>query len=282
MLKLLITGAQGQIGRALSERATHYPNIQCIPCSRADLDISSLAAINAACLIHHPDIIINTAAYTAVDLAETEQEQASKINFQGASNLALVCKQKNIALVHLSTDYVFNGSSTLPYQETDQTRPINIYGLTKLLGEEAIRSQLDNYIILRLSAVFSPHGKNFYTTMQRLAHTQQQISVVTDQITCPTSAYDIAEAIYLMLGKKWQSGLYHFCSHTPVSWYDFASKIVNRKLLAISSAEYAAAAKRPAYAVLDCSKINEHYGIKQPDWTQALKQFVSTQQENLL
>jgi len=280
--KLLITGANGQLATALQ----HHPlaqSFQLIPCSRAELDITDEAAVTRVLDAHQPTIVINTAAYTAVDKAQNEPSQAMLVNAIGAKNLAQYCGAKRIPLIHLSTDYVFDGKQQRPYQEDDQPHPINVYGETKLLGEQAIREHCGEHVILRISGVFSEFGNNFLKTMLRLANEKETLDVVDDQITCPTYTGDIATALFTIARQPvW--GTYHYCSAPPISWFHFAAEIIAKaqsirtlmvsRVNAISSAHYPTAAKRPAYSVLDCAKIKRDYGLTTPSWQRAVQQIV--------
>lgn len=278
--KVLITGSDGQVANALR----HHPqghSLQLIALSRRELDITNAKSVAQAIAKHQPSTIINTAAYTAVDKAEQEQDSAFKINHDGAKNLAESCQINNIRLVHLSTDYVFDGNQQTAYTEQDTPNPINVYGQSKLAGEEAIRNACDNHIILRVSGVFSEYGHNFLKTMIKLARERKELSIVSDQITCPTYAKDIAASIFMMIKHPIASGTYHYCSADPVSWHDFAIAIIAEAethhpvlveyIKSISSAEYPTAAKRPLHSVLNCEKINAALGVTQPSWIAGIR-----------
>lgn len=268
--KLLITGGNGQLAQALLHHARNN-EFHLISCARNDLDIIDASAITTAIKQFAPDMIVNTAAYTAVDKAESEINAAQLVNHLGAKNLAIACAKQQIPLIHLSTDYVFNGKKTLPYQEEDATNPINVYGKSKCLGEEAVREHCQQHIILRVSGIFSTYGNNFFKTMLKLAQSKTDLRVIADQITCPTHADDIANAIFTIAKSKTAWGTYHFCSAPSTSWHEFAETILNRKIKAITTSEYRTAAKRPPYSVLDCSKIKNVYGISQPSWKEAIE-----------
>lgn len=277
MKKILITGGNGQLAQAL----VNHPQANLftlINLNRSECDIAHPASVSQACDQHTPDLIINTAAFTAVDLAETEREKANEANHLGVMHLARHCQLKNIRLIHVSTDYVFDGESQTPYQEDDTIHPINHYGATKAAGEIAVRKNLENHLILRVSGVFSEVGKNFLKTMLSLAREKEYLSVVTDQTTCPTDAHAIAGAIFSMAAQDQHRGTYHFCSQAPVSWHHFAASIFGsaiadynaefklHTLKRITTQDYPTPAKRPAYAVLDCQKIKRDFGIEQPHW----------------
>lgn len=276
---VLITGSDGQLGNALRAHPA-VGEFQITACGRSNMDITSAASINNAILQFSPDFIINTAAYTAVDKAEKEAELAMSINHIGAKYLAIACKKNQIPLIHLSTDYIFDGTKTSPYLEDDAATPVNLYGESKWLGEQAVREQCEQHIILRVSGVFSEYGSNFMKTILRLAAERKELNIVADQITCPTYAGNIASVIYSIIKKqthKW--GTYHYCDSPPVSWHQFADAIIHQakphhaliveKINAITTAEYPTLAKRPAYSVLDCSKIKKEYGIQQTEWMSA-------------
>jgi len=277
--KILITGANGQLGTCLREHPA-AADFQLAACTRSELDITDIASIERALATHKPDIVINTAAYTAVDKAEQEQAQCSRINHDGAKNIALACQQQHIPLIHLSTDYIFSGTQSSAYQENAGANPPNHYGMSKWLGEQAIQEACEQHLILRVSGVFSRHGHNFAKTIVRLAKERKQLRIVADQMTCPTYAADIAGALFRVAQHLSHWGTYHYCSSDPVSWHHFAEMIIHaarqkeklavEEITAISTAEYPTPAKRPAYSVLDCGKIEKDYGIMQPSWRDAL------------
>lgn len=282
---ILITGGHGQLASALQYHPQAFA-FSLIVLSREQLDITDAASVKKALETYQPDIVINTAAYTAVDKAEIESEQAMLINHYGARELAIACTRKNIPLIHFSTDYIFDGNQLAPYTEESTATPLSVYGESKWLGEQAIREHCPQHIILRVSGVFSEYGNNFVKTIFRLAHEHAELKIVADQISCPTYANDIAEAIYKILSVDEISyGTYHFCSHEPMSWHQFAVSIVaeaetlapvkTQKILPITAAEYGAAAKRPAYSVLNCDKIHFTYGIEQPGTQKAIQTILS-------
>lgn len=263
---ILITGGNGQLAQALKHHtlASHF---HLTMCTRDELDITNPLSIDDVIRKIKPSIIINTAAYTAVDLAEKEHQLAMLINHMGAKNLAIASDKYHIPLMHLSTDYVFDGKSSTAYQEDDMINPINMYGLSKHKGEHAIREYCPKHIILRVSGIYSQYGKNFVKTIQTLAQIKNELRIVADQITCPTHANDIAQAIFTMATHLKKFGTYHFCSDEPISWYQFATHITKAATIhGISSEEHQSIAKRPAYSVLNCRKIATDYGIKQPSW----------------
>lgn len=278
--KVLITGGRGQLATALTKHPL-ADKFSITACTHAELDISQPTSIEFAITKYLPDLIINTAAYTAVDEAEEHASAADKANHIGAGQLALLCNKNQIKLLHVSTDYIFDGSKGDAYDEDDPSCPINIYGKSKWEGEQAIRSNCPNHLILRVSGVFSEYGNNFLKTIYKLARERSTLRVVSDQITCPTYAGDIAGAIWNMCLAPSHKGTYHYCSDEAVSWYDFANEIVNEsrlheklaadEILAISSSEYPTAAKRPKHSVLNCEKIKTTFDINQPSWRDAVK-----------
>lgn len=279
LLKILVTGADGQVGTAIRNQAiTSQHPIAAL--DRTQLDITVMSAIKRAIHQHMPDIIINAAAYTAVDKAEQVPVDAMQVNYYGPKNLAVACQQAGIALMHFSTDYVFSGVHTLPYSEEDPIAPLNVYGKSKWLGEQAVREHLAQHIIIRTSGVFSPQGSNFVKTILRLAQERKILRIVADQVTCPTSANDIANMTLTIANRLSKWGTYHFCSSQGTSWFAFAKQLISvakaqtslnvEHVEAITTSEYAAPAKRPAYSVLDCQKIYDIYGIRQPCWQAAL------------
>lgn len=226
MLRVLITGAEGQLGQALMAQAPS--NIEFIGCSQAELDITDISQIERIFLLKKPHIIINCAAYTAVDKAEDNIEQAYLVNEQGVKNLVRVCKRKNIKLVHLSTDYVFSGKSKSAYKETDLTEPINIYGGSKLAGENALSILNKNALIIRSSWLISTYGHNFFKTILSALESNKDLQVVSDQVGTPTNANVLANWITLALPLFWHGkihGVYHAAAATACSWYELAVEI---------------------------------------------------------
>lgn len=283
-MKLLLTGAHGQVG---SEIVTlcHHENIDLISASHQQCDIVDLNNVDHYLTTHHPDVVINAAAYTAVDRAETEQQLAFNVNTQGASNLAKVCNELSIPLIHISTDYVFDGNSQLPYVETDTPLPQGIYASSKWQGEQAIQEICEKHIIVRVSWVFGAHGHNFVKTILRLAQERDELKIVADQFGCPTYAGHIAEVLINISQqinpqfKQW--GIYHYCDQPATNWYNFAEAIVKsanelfpiraKTIIPITTDEYPTPVKRPAYSVLNCEKMGKNFGIKQGEWDTGLK-----------
>lgn len=281
MTKILITGGQGQLAYELEHLATQH---DVIVLTHTQLDITQHSAVQQAFDTYHPDVVINAAAYTKVDLAEQHSEQAYAVNCTGAKNIAMACTQIHIPLLHVSTDYVFDGTKSSPYLETDPVSPINTYGITKWQGEEVVREYCPQHIILRVSSVFGRHGQNFVKTILRLANERETLRIVSDQTMCPTPAYAIAETLLNIINKP-QWGTYHYCGSEPVTWYDFANLIVQqakehtslrvKHIEPITTADFPTAAIRPAYSVLDCTQFENNFNIKRPHWQTGLKNVIT-------
>lgn len=281
-MKILITGGAGQVAYDLKRLATQHDVF--VP-TREELDIADYDAAYNVIQRIKPDVVINTAAYTQVDRAEQEIQKTFSANFYGPKHLAMICEEFQCRLLHLSTDYVFDGQLNRPYLETDAVSPINVYGESKLRGEEEIQRHCQQHLILRVSAVFGVHGNNFVKTMLRLAHEKEILRVVSDQITCPTPAADIAATLLALCDFK-TAGIFHYCGTNPISWYEFAKQTIAKagryetlhvkEIQAITTSEYPTAAKRPAYSVLNCEKIKSIYGINQPNWELGLDHVIST------
>ena len=279
---VLVTGANGQLGQAIQFIANNYLNLNFVFCNSTDLDISNKENCQAVFHKIKPDFCINAAAYTAVDKAESEQDKAELINVIGAKNLAETCNEFDTKLIHISTDFVFDGSNDKPYSETDIPNPKGFYGQTKLDGEKAIQAVFSKYYIIRTSWVYSQFGNNFMKTMLRLASERTSLSVVNDQMGTPTNAVDLAEALVQIILKNNQQptanhfGIYHFSNEGQCSWYDFAKKIfeinnVSIDLSAIPTEQFPTPAQRPKYSVLDKSKIKSTFGLPIKTWEESLK-----------
>lgn len=277
---VLVTGGSGQLGQALQFVAADYPEIEFHFASSAEADITDKEKLIAVFERLKPDFCVNAAAYTAVDKAESEPEKAALINVTGAKNLAEICKAFNATLIHISTDFVFDGSKQSPYSETDATNPQGVYGQTKLLGERAIENTGGKYYIVRTSWLYSQFGANFMKTMLRLASERDSLNIVNDQIGTPTHAVDLAHAIAkIILSTKHEYGLYHYSNEGVASWYDFAKKIfeinnVKIDVNPIPTSQFPTPAKRPAYSVLDKSKIKRVFGVSVRDWQTSLEKTV--------
>lgn len=276
---ILITGANGQLGNEMRKLLegnslfnTHFTDV-------AELDITSPEAVDDFVKSKNINIIINCAAYTAVDMAEDNTELCNKINNTAVANLANAAKKAGARVIHVSTDYVFDGTSCRPYVESDETCPKSVYGSTKLAGEQALADLLPaEHVIIRTAWLYSAHGKNFVKTMLNLGKTRESLNVVADQVGTPTYAGDLANAIYAIItSDKWVAGIYHYSNEGVCSWYDF-TKMIHKtagittcSVNPITTAEYPAKAARPAYSVLDKSKIKSTYGITVPYWIDSLE-----------
>jgi dTDP-4-dehydrorhamnose reductase len=277
MKKILVTGANGQLGSEIKGLAPNYPNFDFIFTDIDDfpLDQSQDIIINFNRI--QPHIVINCAAYTAVDKAEQDQVVADAINHLAIATLASLCKESGANLVHVSTDYVFDGSSPVAYKEDDQPNPKSVYGATKLAGEIACLKNCPESIIIRTAWVYSEFGNNFVKTMLRLMSERDTLSVVNDQVGSPTYAADLAQVILTILdSNQWESGIYHYSNAGEISWFDFANdiKAIAHKtcdIKGIPASDYPTPAERPAYSLLDKSKIKAVYGIEAIDYKESLR-----------
>ncbi len=281
MDKILVTGSNGQLGKEIKKLEDSFPGFEFIFLSREDLPIHHFDLLRNTIHIYKPQYIINCAAYTAVDRAETEKDLAFQVNAEAVGVMAAICKERGIRFIHISTDYVFDGTAHQPYKEEDITNPQNVYGASKLKGEqEALQFNPDS-LIIRTSWVYSEYGKNFVKTMIRLMGEKGSVSVVNDQVGSPTYAYDLADAILQIIASgKWAPGIYHYCNDGVISWYDFAKEIrqqtgSNCTLHPIPTAQFPTPAKRPAYSVLDTTKIRNTYPLQLKNWKESLKTCLS-------
>lgn len=271
--KVLVTGANGQLGQCLQLLASKA-NIEFTFLNSKELDITSEKSIKNNFNSTY-NFCINCAAYTAVDKAEEERDQANLINNIAVKNIAESCKENNITLIHISTDFVFNGNKTQMYSEQDSTNPISVYGQTKRDGEKAIESILTKYFIIRTSWLYSQFANNFVKSMLNLSKTRDTLGVVSDQVGTPTYAIDLAKVILEIIKQDKNYGLYHYSNKGVASWYDFAKAIFNKTntkitLNAIPTSSYPTAAKRPKYSVLDKTKIEDNFNIEIPIWEDSL------------
>lgn len=282
MYNIFVTGGNGQLGSELKEIAPNYQDYNFLFTDVKDLDITNHTAVAAFIERNNITVIINCAAYTAVDKAEEQVDLANNINHLAVANFAQIAKKNTIKLIHISTDYVFDGTSYKPYIETDVPNPQSVYGQTKLDGELAIQAvNPANSIIIRTSWVYSKFGNNFVKTMLRLAETRDEISVVADQIGTPTNVADLANTILSILTKINNESveLFHYSNDGVCSWYDFAKAIfeftdTKITLNPIDSEQYPTPAKRPHYSVLSKNKIKEAYQIEIPFWKDSLSNFI--------
>jgi dTDP-4-dehydrorhamnose reductase len=275
--KILVTGANGQLGRELQALAVHFPAFGFIFVDRSVLPIDNPAAIKDFFNGHQPAWCINCAAYTAVDKAESEKENAFRINGDAPGWLANACRNAGARLIHISTDYVFPGNSATPLKENDTTGPINVYGASKLEGERrAIEQYPDGVLLIRTAWVYSEYGNNFVKTMIRLMKERPSINVVADQIGSPTYAADLANAIlHIVDAPRFVPGIYHYSDEGRISWYDFAVAIRDRIESAcavnpIPTSGFPTPAARPAFSLLDKTKIRHTYGLSIPEWHTSL------------
>ncbi|UQY42729.1 dTDP-4-dehydrorhamnose reductase [Mixta hanseatica] len=279
-MRVLLTGAYGQLGRSLLDR---FPaDWVLLACGSAELDITNRAAVDRIVRRFRPQVIMNAAAYTAVDKAETDRIRAMKINALGPENLARAARDTGAQLIHISTDYVFDGTKLTPYVESDTPCPVNFYGLSKWEGEKRVQAMLPRAIIVRTSWVFSEYGNNFVKTMLRLAQTQQSLRVVNDQRGCPTYAGDLAQAMITLAADANASGIYHYCGDKAVSWYEFALTIFrvfsdefpalrSVEVCPVSAASYKQQACRPVNSVM----ISEKAAPQPSCWDKALGMVMS-------
>lgn len=283
-MNLLVFGSNGQVGHELLRRAPAGMTV--VAHDRASVDVTNRDAVYRAVEAASCDVVINATAYTAVDQAEAAPDTAFAVNEQGPAFMAEACARAGVPLLHLSTDYVFDGSRTGAYRESDPIAPLGVYGASKAAGEAAVRERLAEHVILRTSWVFAAHGRNFVKTMLRLAETRDRLGIVADQTGCPTAAADIADALFLVAGRvagrpagtPW--GTYHYCGEGRTTWHGFATAIfelrysltgqASPQLDAITTDQYPTPARRPMNSELDCTLIRDSFGVKQADWKTSL------------
>ena len=287
---ILVTGSTGQLGRSIQSIALDYPYYEFVFTNRQQLDLSNETSLTEFFEYNTFDIVINCAAYTAVDNAEAEPELANKINHLAVRQLANMAKEKNAKLIHISTDYVFNGKQYRPYLETDIVEPQSVYGQTKLSGEQAIQNTLkNNAIIIRTSWVYSEYGNNFVKTMLKLGQERDSLNVIFDQVGTPTYAKDLAKDIMSIVQSQefhqadFTTNIVHFSNEGVCSWYDFAKTIfelanIQCHVNAIETKDYPTPAKRPHYSVLNKAKIKQTYHLAIPYWKDSLKQCLTALQ----
>jgi dTDP-4-dehydrorhamnose reductase len=281
MKKILITGGAGQLGSELRDLYQRREDLETFFVDREELALDDIDGIIDGLRNYSPDIIIHGGAYTAVDRAETEIEIADKVNHLASGEIAKYCKQYGAKLLAISTDYVFDGNSSTPLDENTAVSPINVYGETKLKGEQAIQYNLPDAIIIRTAWVYSAYGHNFVKTMIRFMDERDEISVISDQIGSPTYALDLAKAIVNIIdGQNWVRGIYHFSNEGEISWFDFAVAIKEIKNLdciinAIPTSAYPTPARRPKFSLLDKTKIKSTFGVQVPFWKDSLKEMLA-------
>lgn len=280
-MKIIVLGASGQLGHCLKKVAEERGITDISLPSEQDGNILEPALLDALFEKEKPEFAINCAAYTAVDKAEDEIDICRKVNRDGARNIAVACQKHNTALIHVSTDFVFKGNVPQLLTETDPAEPENIYGLTKLEGEQAIAEVLEKHFTLRTSWLYSEYGNNFVKTMLRLGKERDELGVIIDQAGSPTYAIDLAGAIFdIIRSESTAYGIYHYSNEGVTSWFDFARTIFDISgtevfVKPVKTVEYVTKASRPAYSVMDKSKIKNTFGIKIPYWTDSLKECIS-------
>jgi len=278
MKTILVTGANGQLGNSIRRLAAGYPQYAFVFTDVDTLDICDAQAVNAFVKEKQVDYIINCAAYTAVDKAEDDEALCLRINRDAVRNLGEAARMAGARVIHVSTDYVFDGTNHLPYVETDNTCPASVYGRTKLAGEQALQEVCPDAVIIRTAWLYSEFGNNFVKTICRLAKEKEEVNVVDDQWGTPTYAGDLADAIIKMLENDElpeHEGIYHYTNEGSCSWYEFAKEIVSLsgescRVNPISTDQYPVKAKRPIYSVLDKAKIKREFEIEIPEWKEAL------------
>ncbi len=278
---ILVSGSDGQLGNELKKLAVSFPSFHFVFLSRSQFPIDDINKVADGFKELQPDYLINCAAYTAVDNAESDSENAFRINAEAPGILAAACKGNNAKLIHISTDYVFDGTAAEPYKEDAVTNPLTVYGSSKLEGEKLVLQNDPSAIIIRTSWVYSSFGKNFVKTILRLLNEKEEINVVNDQFGSPTYAADLATAIMRIINStKWVEGVYHFCNYGVISWFEFANSIKelsgsNCKVNPVPSSAYPTAAKRPSYSALNTRKINQIYNITPRNWQDSLAECLS-------
>jgi len=279
-MKILVTGAFGQLGSEIRDQHHDYKEDTFVFVDIQEMPLDDTEKVTAVLEEVQPDVTISAGAHTAVDRAESEPELVDRINHLAVAAIADWTKANNKRLVHISTDYVFQGNSSTPLKEDEPTDPINVYGLTKEKGEQAIIRSGADAVIIRTAWVYSSYGANFVKTMIRLMDERDSISVIADQIGSPTYARDLATAIlHIIHSNKWAKGIYHFSNEGEISWYDFAVAIreiqeLDCQINAITTDQYPTPAKRPKYSLLDKSKIKQQFGIEVPFWKDSLKEML--------
>ena len=282
MINLLVTGSSGQLGQCLKQLLLSATDISCYFAAREDLDITNSDELQRFFSDHNFDYCINTAAYTNVEKAESEQKEAFLINAEGAYSIAKACKKHNVVLLHISTDYVFDGMAKTPYQEQDPTNPLNVYGASKLKGEQHIVDTWNKHFIIRTSWLYSQYGHNFLNSMLQFAKQKKALTITTQQKGTPTNANDLAQMLVTIIKTgNARYGVYHFSNQGEATWYDFAKAIFKAtgEIDTVNLAKtehYATFAKRPSYSVLNCNKLKDTLGITYRNWEDSLKQIINS------
>lgn len=275
-MKILITGAGGQLGRCLRKAAANFAHLDITFTTSEDLDLSQFAVVQAYMRQNEFDYCVNCAAYTNVEGAEKEREMAYLVNAESVKNLAEACEDSDCILIHISTDYVFDGKSSRPYMETDETGAINVYGASKLLGEEYIQTETEKFLIFRTSWLYSEIGKNFFNTVKTRAEAGETLNITTSQTGTPTNANDLANFILKIIDSGTKAyGIYHYSNLGEATWYDFAHEILNlmnsKTPLKVNN-EFETLATRPDYSVLNKKKTQETFELPILHWKESLKQ----------
>ncbi|OBT09122.1 dTDP-4-dehydrorhamnose reductase [Shewanella sp. UCD-FRSSP16_17] len=293
-MKVWLVGAEGQLGKSIIAHvnehcAVYKASLHLVCTSKNDVDICHFPSISEFVTEHSPDIIVNAAAYTDVESAENNLIRCQQVNVNGVANLTNAAKALAIPIIHISTDYVFDGNSSVPYIETDSTHALNVYGQSKCESEALVQQISDKYIILRTAWLVSSFGRNFAKTVMSLSKQHSQLSMISDQLGCPTYADDLATTIcHIILAiEKGKSdwGIFHYCGDTAMSWYELTENILDEAVIqqkitskpdvfAITSDEYSTEAIRPKYSVMNCQKIHDIWGIVTPEWKDSLKRLV--------
>jgi len=282
MIKILVTGGNGQLAQCLKDVVINENELNVDFQDLPTLDITNKQQLESYFSKNELGYCINCAAYTAVDLAEEQSDLAYAVNAEGPKNLAEVCKKYQVKLLHISTDFVFDGQKRTPYLETDAPNPLGVYGASKWQGEHYIQEVMEDYFIIRTSWLYSEYGNNFMKTMLRLSETRDEISVVSDQIGAPTYAGDLAEVlIKIILSSSTNYGVYHYSNSGAISWYDFAVEIFKQfgkkiEVKPIKTKDYPTAVKRPEYSVLDTTKIKNNFDCTIKDWQVSLDKITQT------
>jgi len=283
-MRILVTGREGQLARSLSERGALHAELEVECVGRPELDLSERGSVAAAIQRLEPDLVINAAAYTAVDQAESEPDLAYSVNADGAGEIARAAHDIGAGIIQISTDYVFDGKAAAPYREEAPTNPLGVYGSSKLAGEEQVRSGNPDHLIIRTSWVYSPFGRNFLKTMLRLAADHDEVRVVADQIGCPTSALDVADAILAAAQSRQGRGrTYHVAGRGSCTWAQFAEEIFRRSsefggpfaaVVPIPTTDFPTPAARPHYSVLDSSRFEQEFGFVMQRWEDSTREIV--------
>lgn len=289
-MRILVTGRQGQLVRSLQEQSARLPDVELLTVGRPKVDLTEPGALRAAILAEAPDLVVNAAAYTAVDQAENEPELARRINADAAAEAAEAARAVGVPIIQVSTDYVFDGDASAPIDETRPTAPINVYGATKLAGEEAVRASNPDHLLLRTAWVISPFGRNFVSTMLGAARSRPELTVVSDQRGSPTSALDLADAILHAANQLGGGGsnllgqTFHLAGNGEASWFELAQAIMEEARAAglpaaqvrpIPSSDWPTPARRPAYSILDSRRFAQASGFTMPHWRSSLRPIVA-------